>query len=45
MREKILSAIGLLVFVTGLSTADSECLLIPLTLTFAGAVILLKVFH
>lgn len=45
MREKIVSIIAWSLLAAGVSTADSECLFVPLLLAFTGAFILLKVCH
>lgn len=45
MREiakKIVTAIGLIMFI---SSADSECLLIPIVLAFGGAAILYPMYR
>lgn len=48
MREiakKIITAIGLTMFVLGICSADSECLLIPIVLAFGGAAILYPMYR
>ena len=45
MREKILSSIAWTLLAVGVSTADSECILIPFLITLAGALLLLHVCH
>ena len=34
--EKFLHYIGIIMFILGVCSADSECLLIPISLTFGG---------
>lgn len=43
MREKILGGIAWVLLAVGVSTADSECILIPFMLALTGAVLLLRV--
>ena len=45
MREKILSSIAWTLLAVGVSTADSECILVPFLITLAGALLLLHVCH
>ena len=45
MREKVLGAIAWTLLAVGISTADSECILIPFLITLAGALLLLHVCH
>lgn len=45
MREKILGGIAWTLLAVGVSTADSECILIPFALTLTGALLLHFVCH
>lgn len=40
LKEKIMTYIGLPMFIIGASSADSECLLIPVVLALTGAMLL-----
>lgn len=45
MREKILGSVAWTLLGVGVSTADSECILIPFLITLAGALLLLHICH
>lgn len=45
MREKILGSVAWTLLAVGVSTANSECILIPFLITLAGALLLLHVCH
>ena len=45
IARKIVTAIGLIMFVLGICSADSECLLIPIVLAFGGAAILYPMYR
>lgn len=45
MKEKALISIAWAMLAVGVSCADSECILVPLLVTLAGALLLLHVCH
>ena len=45
MKDKVLGYLAWTLLAVGVSTADSECILIPFLITLAGALLLLHVCH
>lgn len=45
MKEKILTGMAWTLLAVGVSTADSECILIPFLITLTGALLLHFVCH
>lgn len=45
MKEKILTGMAWTLLAIGVSTADSECILIPFVITLAGVLLLRFVCH